>query len=69
MRKFFLLLFIFIFSLWGENENLKIKENERIIIFAPHPDDEILGCAGLIQKVLKKKGKVWIVYLTNGDHN
>ncbi len=69
MRKFFPFLFIFIFSLWGENKCLKIKENERIIIFAPHPDDEILGCAGLIQKVLKKKGKVWIVYLTNGDHN
>jgi len=69
MKKFFSLLFIFIFSLCGENENLKIKKNERIIIFAPHPDDEILGCAGLIQKVLKKKGKIWIVYLTNGDHN
>ncbi|MCS7181407.1 MAG: PIG-L family deacetylase, partial [bacterium] len=46
-----------------------IKENEKIIIFAPHPDDEILGCAGLIQKIINNMGKVYIVYLTNGDHN
>jgi LmbE family N-acetylglucosaminyl deacetylase len=50
-------------------KNIEIKEKERVIIFAPHPDDEILGCSGLISSVLEKDGNIWIVYLTNGDHN
>jgi len=48
---------------------LTLRENETIIVFAPHPDDEIIGCAGIIQECLAKHGKVYIVFLTNGDHN
>ncbi|MCM8765164.1 MAG: PIG-L family deacetylase, partial [Candidatus Omnitrophica bacterium] len=54
---------------WDNITNLSIEKGERIIVFAPHPDDEILGCAGLIQKIIKNEGDVHIVYLTNGDHN
>ena len=25
------------------------EKGERLVIVAPHPDDEVLGCAGLIQ--------------------
>jgi len=45
------------------------KKNERILILAPHPDDESIACAGIIQKALKAGSQVRIVYLTNGDHN
>jgi len=45
------------------------KKNERILILAPHPDDESIACAGIIQKALKAGAQVKIVYLTNGDHN
>jgi len=45
------------------------KENERILILAPHPDDESIACAGIIQKALKAGAQVKVVYLTNGDHN
>ena len=45
------------------------KKNERILILAPHPDDEVIACAGIIQKALKAGAQVRIVYLTNGDHN
>jgi N-acetyl-1-D-myo-inositol-2-amino-2-deoxy-alpha-D-glucopyranoside deacetylase len=70
MKKFlFFFLFSFLF-IAGENfKNIKISENERVIIFAPHPDDEILGCSGLISSILEKNGNIWVVYLTNGDHN
>ncbi len=44
-------------------------EKDKIIIFAPHPDDEILGCAGIIQECIEKKGRVYIVFFTNGDRN
>ena len=73
MRRIFIffgpLYLVLNLSVKGELKDLKVRKNERVIIFAPHPDDEILACGGLIQKVLKKKGKIWIVYLTNGDHN
>ncbi len=39
----------------------------RIMIIAPHPDDESLGSAGLIQAVRKNGGEVYVVVVTNGD--
>jgi len=46
-----------------------IKKDDRVLIMAPHPDDEAIGCAGVIQQALAKGAKVRIVYLTNGEHN
>ena len=45
------------------------KKDDRILILAPHPDDETIGCAGVIQAALKAGASVRIAYLTNGDHN
>ena len=53
----------------GVGEMEPIKKNDRILILAPHPDDESIGCAGLIQHALKAGAEVRVVYLTNGDHN
>ncbi len=41
--------------------------HKKLLVISPHPDDEVLGCAGLIQKVKKGGGKVYILYLTVGD--
>lgn len=38
-----------------------------IIIFAPHCDDETLGCGGLIEIARSNKARVRVVVLTNGD--
>lgn len=43
------------------------KIYQRVLIFAPHPDDETLASAGLIQDTIKYGGKVKIVVMTNGD--
>ena len=45
------------------------KKDQRILILVPHPDDEVIACAGVIQQALKAGAKLRIVYLTNGDHN
>lgn len=47
----------------------EIYPSDRILIIAPHIDDEIISSAGLIQEALKKGAKIKIVYLTNGDNN
>lgn len=39
---------------------------DRIVVFAPHPDDEILCCGGTIIKKLKNGFDVSIVYMTDG---
>ncbi|MBM3255224.1 MAG: PIG-L family deacetylase [Candidatus Omnitrophica bacterium] len=46
-----------------------INKNDRILILAPHPDDETIGCAGVIQQAVAAKANIRVVYLTNGDHN
>jgi LmbE family N-acetylglucosaminyl deacetylase len=38
----------------------------KIIVFAPHPDDETLGCGGTIAKKLAEGCDVFIVIMTDG---
>jgi len=40
---------------------------DRILIVAPHPDDESLCCAGLIHQTIARGGEVSIVWMTSGD--
>ncbi|MFH0918445.1 MAG: PIG-L family deacetylase [Candidatus Omnitrophota bacterium] len=59
-------------GLKGQNPHSELgifEKNERILILAPHPDDEAIACGGIIQKALKAGAQVRIVYLTSGDHN
>lgn len=52
------------------SHQLKLRvQKERILILAPHPDDEVLGCAGIIQHAVRSKIPVKIVFLTYGDNN
>ena len=39
---------------------------KKYLIIAAHPDDEILGCGGLLIKLSKLKKKIRIVYLAEG---
>jgi LmbE family N-acetylglucosaminyl deacetylase len=48
-------------------DTLRLQPNERIIIVAPHPDDEVIACGGLIRQALALGDSVWVVYLTSGD--
>lgn len=40
---------------------------EKIIVFAPHPDDETIGCGGAIAAHSKHGDRVKVIILTNGD--
>lgn len=41
-------------------------KNERLLIIAPHADDEILGCGGLISKIKDAGGKVYVLIFNVG---
>jgi len=40
---------------------------DRILVVAPHPDDELLGCGGLIQQAVAAGADVRVALMTNGD--
>jgi len=40
-----------------------------ILIFAPHPDDEVLGCGGTITKRIRQGYEAYIVFMTDGAHS
>lgn len=42
-------------------------KDKKLLVIAPHPDDEILGCGGLIGRVKKEGGKVYVLILTVGN--
>jgi len=49
--------------------NLSLTKNDRILILAPHPDDEVIGCGGIIQAATKTGAEIKVLYLTEGEHN
>jgi LmbE family N-acetylglucosaminyl deacetylase len=48
---------------------LSVSAQTRLLVVAPHPDDETLGCGLLIQQVLAAGGAVRVLLLTDGDNN
>jgi N-acetylglucosamine malate deacetylase 1 len=41
---------------------------ERVIVLAPHMDDEVIGCGGTIYKHTRKGADVMVVFLTDGRY-
>lgn len=46
---------------------LRLAGGRRIVIIAPHPDDETLGCGNLIASAARRGIPVGVVALTDGD--
>ncbi|HRX53611.1 MAG TPA: PIG-L family deacetylase [Verrucomicrobiales bacterium] len=38
-----------------------------VLVIAPHPDDEVIGCAGIILRALADHRRVGVVVITSGD--
>jgi LmbE family N-acetylglucosaminyl deacetylase len=45
----------------------KAAPKARVLVLSPHPDDDVLGCGGVIQKHLANGSKIRVVYITKGD--
>jgi len=61
MRKILLIVFLCL-----QNHVIDAKKEPiRIMVFAPHQDDDIIGCGGSIAKHVKHKRDVTIVYMTS----
>ena len=65
------LLFIVLDSCWAQaiKDTPFLEIEDRVLILAPHPDDETIGTAGVLQQAKKAGAQVKVVCFTNGDAN
>jgi N-acetyl-1-D-myo-inositol-2-amino-2-deoxy-alpha-D-glucopyranoside deacetylase len=50
-------------------EIFAVNAHTRLLVIAPHPDDETIGTGELIQRVREVRGSVRVLLLTDGDNN
>lgn len=48
---------------------IHLTSKDRVLILAPHPDDEVLGCGGIIQEAVSMGVPLRVVFLTYGDNS
>jgi len=48
-------------------ESLRVKIMTSVLVLAPHPDDETLGCGGSIRKHINKSENVYVCFITKGE--
>lgn len=49
--------------------SLVVSPESRVLVMAPHPDDESLAVGGLLQRVSDAGGQCRLIFLTNGENN
>ena len=45
---------------------LPLQQAQRVLVFAPHPDDESIGCGGLLVRLVEAGVPVHVVLVTDG---
>ena len=53
----------------AEERELQITAADRLLMLAPHPDDEALAAGGLLQRAIGADAEVRILYVTSGENN
>ena len=51
----------------GSAPPVTLLPQDRVLVLAPHPDDEVIGCAGVIQRAVAMSLPLRVVFLTYGD--
>src|SRR5579884_3536308 len=54
-------------ALVGQEPGKKEPAPLDILVIAPHPDDEAIGCAAVMLRALQNRQRVGVVLVTNGD--
>jgi hypothetical protein len=70
MRKLLLVLAVICFALVsGEAQETRLEELQKktILVFTPHPDDDVFGAGGTIALLNRNHNKVLIVVYTNDN--
>jgi LmbE family N-acetylglucosaminyl deacetylase len=61
------LVLLSIVNAQGQQTRLENLQNKTILVFTPHPDDDVFGAGGTIALLNRNHNKVYIVVYTNDD--
>src|ERR1035437_4372289 len=50
-------------------QTLLFSDQSRLLLIAPHPDDESLACGTTLQAAVRAGAAVRVIYVTDGDNN
>jgi LmbE family N-acetylglucosaminyl deacetylase len=70
MRRLVLVLFVLTavtVRLMGDDERLEEMRGKTVLVFTPHPDDDLFGAGGTIARLNRNGNKVYVVLYTNDD--
>ena len=45
----------------------QLPAGERVILFSPHPDDDVISMGGMLDKLVRNQNEVTVAYMTNGS--
>ena len=45
----------------------QLPSGERVILFSPHPDDDVISMGGMLDKLVRNGNEVIVAYMTNGS--
>ncbi len=45
----------------------KLPHGEKVIVFSPHPDDDVISMGGMLHALVMNKNDVTVAYMTNGS--
>jgi LmbE family N-acetylglucosaminyl deacetylase len=48
-------------------ELMQRPPGRRVVVVAPHPDDELLGCGATLRKHLDGGDELWVAFVTSGE--
>jgi LmbE family N-acetylglucosaminyl deacetylase len=61
------LVFLSILTVEAQQTRLETVQNKTILVFTPHPDDDVFGAGGTIALLNRNQNKVYIAIYTNDD--
>ncbi len=44
-----------------------LPKNERVVLFSPHPDDDVISMGGMLDKLVRNSNDIIVAYMTNGS--
>jgi len=45
----------------------KLPKGKRVVVFSPHPDDDVISMGGILRKLAENENKLVVAYMTSGN--
>src|SRR5919206_1103955 len=45
----------------------KLPRGQRVILFSPHPDDDVISAGGILRKLVENDNEITVAYMTSGN--